>query len=69
MYTYSRSSLFMVVTICKVAVDTEIAHTELLLLGEVQVRFLQASGQGIFLSRDQYITKDTLFNILLIHEQ
>lgn len=38
----------MTVMLYKVAMDTEIANTQLLIQGEVQVRFLQAPSHNIF---------------------
>lgn len=43
------TSLISVVTLLKVTLNTEFTNTELLLQGEIQIKFLWASGYKIFI--------------------
>lgn len=47
---YSQFSLCMVVTFYKVAVNMKLVNTEPLLLGEMPIRFMWASGHNIFVN-------------------
>lgn len=64
--------LFTVATFYQVTIITEVMHTQPLLLGEIHISFLQASGH-IFVNQSihnvvscMFLFKDTLFNIYLL---
>lgn len=68
-WIYSQFLLFLVVTFYKVTMSSELANTTPLLLGDIQVRFLQTSGHNTFINQSihnlilwVFLFKDALFN-------
>lgn len=57
----SQFLLFSIGTFYKVITNTELVNTELLLLGENRLSFLQASGHSVFINQSIYNLLKFLF--------